>query len=429
MDEKNKLSSKVKSSDKWLNLILAVLVPLFLIYLGMPLVNGDWTQATDYYAFYNAGKIINEGDFTDVYNLAVLEGMERNLLMDIDGQIDENFEVNPVQYPPLFLWPFSLFAMTTFPVSLMIWLSINFLGLFAYLRFFAEKVCKKTIPLQVLLLLLFSFPVLINLHYGQVNVWLLICIGEFLRASLSNKPWRAGLWLGGLLIKPHLLILLLPFLLIQKRYREIAGFIISSFVVMGLSFVLVGVDGFVALKDVMLEAAQGGVSSGYQYMMNWRMVSHYVEIFSSPVFGNVVLIALTVITAALPMIMFRKRIIVDSPMFAVAVLGVLAATTAVTYHIHIHTAMILIPLLLYLFMRGLINQRLFLLWIVIPYFGFFLLYLVGLLILGNILPISFGIIIEIGFGSGMLIANLLLLLWTIRRSHDETRHSTKVKVV
>jgi hypothetical protein len=248
-----------------------------------------------------------------------------------------------------------------------------------------------------------------------VNVWLLICVGEFLRATQDKKPYAAGLWLGGLLIKPHLLILLLPFLLIQKRYKEILGFGLSALIVMGLSFVLVGVDGFIALKDVMFEAAQGGVSSGYEYMMNWRMVSHYVEMFSSPLVGRAVLIALMVITAGLPLVIFRKKIAADSPRFAVAVLGVLAATTAVTYHIHVHTAMILIPVLLYLSERGQINPKWVRGWSIGPILFYFFQYILAVLLLQGILPEAFAVLGQISYGMGMLVVNMMLLGWTFRQ--------------
>ena len=414
MDGKINHSNKGKSSDRWLNLMLAVLTTFFLIYIGRPLIQGDWSQATDYYAFYNAGKIINEGEFADIYNLEILADLERELLVDIDGQVGEDFVVNPVQYPPVFLWIFSLFAWMDFPISLLVWSGTNFLVLVGYLWFFARKVSGKVPTAQLLLLFLVTFPVLHSFHYGQVNVWLLICAGEFLRMSLSKKPWPAGLWLGGLLIKPHLLILLLPFLLIQKRYKEIAGFIISAIAVFGLSFILVGFDGFIALKDVMFQAAQGGVSSGFQFMMNWRMLSHYVGLLSSPIVGNVVLIVLTVVTAVLPLIVFRKKIAEDSPRFAVAMLGVLAATTAVTYHIHVHTAMILIPILLYLTLQEMISFKWILVWCLVPILLFFTQYFLTALLVLGLLPEAFAYFVVISYGMGMLVVNMILLIWSLK---------------
>jgi hypothetical protein len=415
MEEKAGLSIKGKPSNKGLNLLLAALLTFFLINLALPLIQGNWTDAIDYVAFYNAGGMVNEGRFADIYDLEKLRARETELLLSLDGQVETDFVVNPIQYLPIFILPFSLLARLDFPISLWVWQVVNLVGLVGYLWFFARKASGKTSLLQVVLLFLVSLPVLLNFHYGQVNVWLLICVGEFLRATQDKKPYAAGLWLGGLLIKPHLLILLLPFLLIQKRYKEILGFGLSALIVMGLSFVLVGVDGFIALKDVMFEAAQGGVSSGYEYMMNWRMVSHYVEMFSSPLVGRAVLIALMVITAGLPLVIFRKKIAADSPRFAVAVLGVLAATTAVTYHIHVHTAMILIPVLLYLSERGQINPKWVRGWSIGPILFYFFQYILAVLLLQGILPEAFAVLGQISYGMGMLVVNMMLLGWTFRQ--------------
>ena len=415
MEEKAGLSIKEKPSNKGLNLLLAALLTFFIINLALPLIQGNWTEAIDYVAFYNAGGMVNEGRFTDIYDLEKLRARETELLLSLDGQVEADFVVNPIQYLPIFILPFSLLARLDFPVSLWVWQGVNLVGLVGYLWFFARKVSGKMPSLQVTLLFLITLPVLLNFHYGQVNVWLLICVGEFLRAAQDKKPYAAGLWLGGLLIKPHLLILLLPFLLIQKRYKEILGFSLSALIVLGLSFILVGVEGFVALKDIMFEAAQGGVSSGYQYMMNWRMVSHYVELFSAPLVGKVVLFALMAITAGLPLVIFRKKIAADSPHFAIAVLGVLAATTAVTYHIHVHTAMILIPILLYLLEQGQINPKWVRGWSIGPILFYFFQYILAVLLLQGSLQKALAVLGQISYGMGMLVVNMALLGWALRQ--------------
>lgn len=409
------------SSGKWLNLLLAALATFLLISLVMPLIQGDWSRAVDYVAFYNAGDIINDGEFVDIYNLETLRERETDLLISLDEVVDPDFVVNPIQYLPVFILPFTLLARMNFPLSLWVWQLLNLFALMGYLWFFARKVIGKNPSVQMLLIFLVSLPVLNNFFYGQVNVWLMICVGEFLRAAIGKKPFVAGLWLGGLLIKPHLLILLLPFLLIQKKYKAIVGFLVSFLGVLALSLLLVGVDGFIALKNVMFEAAQGGVSSGYQYMMNWRMVAHYIEMFSSQLVGNIVLGIFTAVTAALPLIAFRKRIAVESPRYVIAVLGILAATTAVTYHIHLHTAMILIPILLYLLGRGEIESKWVKMWALTPILLYFFQYILAILLLQGILPKFFAVVGQISYGLGMLIVNMMLLVWALQQVHSDQK--------
>lgn len=426
MAEKVQPTDKGTPSAKWLNLLLAVLVTFFLIYLGMPLIQGEWTVAVDYAAFYAAAKLINEGKFSDIYDLESLEGIERELLASNGGQVDADFEVKAILYLPIFIFPFCLLAMMDFPISLLVWLGINIIALVGYLWFFIKKIAGKVFPWKFLLILLVSYPVLQNFHYGQVNVWMVICLGEFLRAILSKKFYLAGIWLGGLLIKPHLLILGLLFLLFQRKFKTLLGFAVSVIGLTGLSFVLIGTDGLMGLMEGVREAAGGGVSSSPMYMMNWRMLSSYLSYFTNPIIGWTFLGLASFVTAAIPLIIFRKNREINSPEFGVGLLGIVAATMLVAYHAHLHTAIILIPILLYLLAKGWVDQKLVVFWVAIPYGVNLLIYLIGGLILSNLLPLGFGIIIEIGFGSGMLIANLLLLVWAVRWKLKEDQRPEKI---
>jgi len=82
--------------------------------------------------------------------------------------------------------------------------------------------------------------------------------------------------------------------------------------------------------------------------------------------------------------------------------------------------MILIPILLYLFVKGTMERKRILLWVVIPYGINLALYLIGMLILGNVLPAGFGAFIEIAFGGGMLINNLILFIWALTQKPAKT---------
>ena len=223
MKGKTRISFKGNTSAKWLNLLLAVLVTFFLVNLIQPLILGDWCKQSDYCGYYSAGVVMNNGKIADVYDLQILEEYQFKVFQEANSP-EPRSEIIAMLYLPVFLIPFRLLALLNLSVSVIVWLVINFSILTAYLFFFAEKVSGKSLPLQIYFLILASLPVFRNFYDGQINVWLLICIGEFLRASLSKRPWVAGLWLGGLLVKPQLLILVLPFLLIQKRFKEIIAF-------------------------------------------------------------------------------------------------------------------------------------------------------------------------------------------------------------
>lgn len=412
MKRKNSLPFQGLTPGNWVNLLLVALATYSIISFILPLLQDDWCRAVDYCGYYGAGLAMNAGKLADVYNSDIL-GRYQSALFTALNASDRYTEVISMVYLPVFMAPFKFLAQFQYSVSLLIWYLTNFVLLTAYLVFFYTKVSGKKPGFRILALLVVSYPVLLNFNYGQVNVWLVICFAEFLRAIVNGKPFRSGLWLGGWLLKPQLLVLILPFLLIQKKYKALWGFIASSALLFGVSFLLVGWEGMLSFKDIILESARGGATSHYEYMMDWRMLSFYLSYFTSPTVGWVFLGLTSAATAAAPLIVFRKTMAVDSPRFAIALLSITAATTLVSYHAHLHTAMILIPILLYLFIKGLMERKRILLWVAIPYGINLALYLIGVLILGDVLPAGFGAFIEIAFGGGMLINNLILFIWAL----------------
>jgi hypothetical protein len=255
-----------------------------------------------------------------------------------------------------------------------------------------------------------------TIFYGQVNLLLVIAVGEFIRALLSKKPFLAGIWLAGLLIKPHLLILILPFLLIQRQFKALGGFTVAALGVGGASLALVGWEGLIQLKDAVLAAAVGGVSSNPMFMMNWRMLGIYLSSFMQPIVGDVFTIVLSGLTALFPLIVFRKKMTSDDPRLLTALLAVLAATTLIAPHAHTHTAVILLPLLVVLFLRGELPRKQLYFWAFFPTIVNFCLYLLGAAIKVDLMPNSFAFVVLVAYGTAMLIANLVILIWAIRES-------------
>ena len=121
--------------------------------------------------------------------------------------------------------------------------------------------------------MLLSFPVIVSLTEGQVEVFLVVCMGEFIRYALNKKPLLSGIWLGGLLLKPQLLIIIIPILMIQKNWKVLMGFFASSGVIIGSSFILSGTKGMRSLIDLWIRFSAGIATSSPERMINWRMVA------------------------------------------------------------------------------------------------------------------------------------------------------------
>jgi hypothetical protein len=271
---------------------LVALLTYLLVFTVMQIRLEGWCTACDYCAFLSAGRAINAGQFADIYNLNILESFQREIFTAANSMSPE-FEVLGILYLPIFILPFRLFALLGLKTGLFLWMGINILGLVFYLRFFVNKLFGHRPGAQLLLILMLSLPVYQTIFYGQVNLLLVIAVGEFIRALLSKKPVLAGIWLAGLLIKPHLLILILPFLLIQRQFKALGGFAVAALSVGGVSLALVGWEGLIQLKDAVLAAAAGGVASNPMFMMNWRMLGIYLSSFTQPLAGDVFTIVLS----------------------------------------------------------------------------------------------------------------------------------------
>jgi len=215
--------------------------------------------------------------------------------------------------------------------------------------------------------MLAAYPVFLNLLYGQVNIWLTIFIGEYLRAAASKAPFRAGLWLGGLLIKPQYLALIGIALLMQRSWRTLIGLAALAAALLGVSYMMLGDSGFSSLLQLWLGFAAGLPSTGPNVMMNWRTVGLFLAGHADArVVWSLLAIAM-VATAAAGLSPWRRHLEASGPLFPVALLATLAATCAFIWHSHISSATILIiPLmLLYQHPRQLARNALEL-WVLVP---------------------------------------------------------------
>ncbi len=391
------------------NLGLMLMLTFYALLAGIYLMNADQAKLCeglgyDYCAFWSAGRIINEQGVGAVYDLEVMTEFQRSVYPGADSP---GFETVAVMYPPPFILPFAALARLSLPLSFWLWSLVNFAGLILYLRFFAKNLVGTPPPLRVMLMLTLSLPVLMNFFYGQVNLWLVICIGEFLRASRAGKPLKAGLWLGGLLLKPQLLVLILPILLFRKAFKTLAGFAATAGAIGLASFALLGTSGLMRLWETLTAAGGGDVQSNPFIMMNWRMLGEHLNTVAPPAVGWGVALLGMLLTAGASLIVFSRVHTPNEDLDSIAMLGTLAATAAFTWHAHFSAAMILIPPMLLVLIEGRFSQRVFSAWVFTPPLILFL------MIALNILVGVSDQAVQLVNGIRGLALNLLVLGWAI----------------
>jgi hypothetical protein len=325
------------------------------------------------------------------------------------------FQVSPVVYLPIFVLPFQLLAYLPAQSSYWLWAIGNLFILAFYLRFFIWETTGSKPSRFLLALSLLSLPVYWNVFDGQVNVWLVVCTGETLRASLAGRNLRSGLWLAGLLLKPQFLILMVPVLLLRRAWKTLGGLAFASTCMLACSWLLVGSAGFNRLLGLWLGFGQGMPTNDVGMMMNWRMVGSTLATIAPPQIGWAVIVIGSAATVLAAWYLWHSGASLRSEPVMVAWLGLLAATLLIAWHSHVHTAMLLLPPLLYVVAMKQLPEKVFLIWVILPAALYFAAFLVAAAIQANLLPGAAGAIVDFARGVGEFGMNIYLVLWAIRQ--------------
>jgi hypothetical protein len=404
------------SAEQWQNLAIAGVVFFF---AAQALLDLYWNNfcghiAIDYCAFWSAGHLARTEGYAAVYDLQRLEQIQRQVFPEALNTLKE-FPVVPTPYLPVFLAPFALLEPLGPRAGYAVWTALNLLALYYYLRFFLARSTGFPAERRLMVLMLVAYPVFLNLFKGQVDIWLTICVGEFMRASIAGRPFRGGMWLAGLLIKPQYLALLGIALLMQRSARALAGFAGMSGLLLGLSYVLLGEKGPTSLVQLWLAFAKGFPSTGTTVMMNWRTVGLFLVNALNPRAVWVLIAVAMLITALAGLAPWRRSISPSSRAFPVAMLATLAATCAFAWHSHVSSAAILLCPLMMLYQepRQLPKNALEL-WVLLPpAFQLASIALAGALRAGMIRNVSsafvdlLSAIVPFGF-------NLFFVIWALR---------------
>ena len=416
MNKTLKVPFRDMTPEAWQNLALLAVAVFYVAQVGLDLIwhNLCGHLAIDYCSFWSAGHIASASGYAKVYDLNLMEQIQRSVFPR-RYEVQGTFATVPTPYLPPFIVPFAFLAGLGPFVGYWVWTVFNLAVFIGYFIFFTKKTTGQPPSRRLFALILLSFPVFLDFFYGQVNIWLMVFVGEYMRAELDGKPFRAGLWLGGLLIKPQYLALIGIALLMQRSIKALAGLAVSSLVIMAVSYAMVGSAGFVAMIQLWLGYTSGLPATGPNVMMNWRMLGLFLEgLFNAPWVWPLMFAGMAV-TAIAGLYLWRHPVDWHSWSSPVVLLGILAATGAVAWHSHISTQTILIPPLIYLNQpRNRLPKNALLLWVIIPpIFQFGVLVLGGLaqggVLTGNVADWQnlLSAIVPFGF-------NLYFLAWAIQ---------------
>jgi hypothetical protein len=221
---------------------LAVLI-LSLVLLGISFATADRGATmfgpplgADFAGFYTAGMILNQpepGNRDRLYDIAYHDELYHALLPRL-----QETEKLPYVHPPFVAVVFSYLARLPYEWAFAIWLPIA-AGLYVAGFSFTWRALQPPPALdwKTALLLVLSFEPFIMECWlgGQLSAVGFFWIALAFACERAHRPIAAGMALGCCLYKPTLLVLLLPMLVVARRFRMLAGFTATGLVLAGIS--------------------------------------------------------------------------------------------------------------------------------------------------------------------------------------------------
>jgi alpha-1,2-mannosyltransferase len=198
-----------------------------------PPVPGGKPVATDFVAFWAAGRAVLQGHPARAYDLAWLSGVE-HAASALGGNLLLAFF-----YPPTFLLVCAAFALVPYMVGFAGFVGVSLTALVVASR----RIIFPHAPGAGWLwgaLPVLAFPgLLMNAATGQTGFWSAACFAWGL-LWLQARPVLAGACLGALVIKPHLALAVPVALLAARRWRALASCAATASLWMALSWVVLG---------------------------------------------------------------------------------------------------------------------------------------------------------------------------------------------
>jgi hypothetical protein len=194
-------------------------------------------KGTDFLHFYTLGSLALGHRGTDLYNMKAQSELAAQRVPAAAG-----IQYLPL-YPPQVSILFAPFARLSYPWALICWLTLSALiyGLCGYTLW---RACPNLRKYRfTILILTLAFPAFWHLiAWGQTSALALACFTLAFFALQAQREFLAGLALGCLIFKPQLGVVAAVIFVDARRWRVIAGALLSASVQMAVAWTYYGPD-------------------------------------------------------------------------------------------------------------------------------------------------------------------------------------------
>jgi hypothetical protein len=322
-----------------------------LIVLSIQLAWKAYTQTglfiplgSDYGLYLSQAMALQEGDPRRIYDRNAIDRHYKALL-DSYGHDPSYQPSRPdlwgthVPYPPIFAWAMQPFTRLPIASSVVVWTVLN-LVLILCLCFRLARHCPGWDRPTIFLCLLASYPIVLNLVIGQLQILMAWALMECLLALRAGKDWQAGLWLGLLLLKPQYGLLLGPMLIWKQRWKAVLGVAVTGLILLGGSVATVGLPTLLMYPQSFSVMAHFRGDDPY-VMINWRSLVLEFKPEITDRSGVWLTMILGGMTVACILWIWRGVWRPDSYEFVQKVSLTVLATLLVSYHSHPYGAALL----------------------------------------------------------------------------------------
>ena len=343
----------------WQNIGMAGLFSFYLItwvwtYLRQGLFTD--TMGVDYLIMWSSGYTANHYGYLAVYDFVKLSSIQHQIAL-LNGIQPSVFPAPiPLILLPIFIIPFQWLAVFDLHSGFFLYSLINLFIFIIYIRHFLIQHKTDNLP-RLLLISIFTYYFFFNIFCGNVNVFLMIFMGEFLR-SMNNKNYLpSGLWMCGLILKLQILVLLIPLLFFQKKWKTLLTFGIGVSVIVFLSALILGIKN---IPGLFLLWIKGNPNPGWdspRVMMNLRMVGDLLSHFTYPIlaWGLVLITTFVILFIVFKIWKTFKDNFLQNTYFVY--FATIIATFIITWHSNTHMELVILPLLLLFYGQKILPEK------------------------------------------------------------------------
>jgi hypothetical protein len=251
----------------------------------------------DFAGFYYAGGILNGPTPEKLYDPATQDEAYYEIFPTVRGR--ENL---PYVHPPFVAAIFRPLASLPYPAAYAIWLLIS-AGLYGAGLAVTWRVLTAMPAADRLLAMLLALtfePFLMECWLGgQLSGLAFLCLALAFFWEREGKPLFSGLALGLMLYKPTLVILILPMLLVARRWRTLLGVCLTGLFLALISLIAVGKSICLSYADA-LRGFTGTTTGTGMVRKDWKFIDlnfFFRNLFGEPTtLGRIFVVTIAAVT-------------------------------------------------------------------------------------------------------------------------------------